>query len=207
MQSCMQSNNVGRMQYSDSSGVLSSVALESFNLNLLIYRNYMKNFLAPNILAENFPVEGAFEEDALCANCGTTVTPLWRRSENGERICNACGLYYKLHRVSRPVNLSSGVIRKRRRSSSVNCAFNRSHKLRDIESSTDQLRCQPCSSRHSSTSGPDDSETGSPLSTSSLDPLDFNWIANNVFEDLEVPNLTALVPKSNCAISMLGWVD
>ena len=73
MQSCMQSNNVGRMQYSDSSGVLSSVALESFNLNLLIYRNYMKNFLAPNILAENFPVEGAFEEDALCANCGTTV--------------------------------------------------------------------------------------------------------------------------------------
>ncbi|KAF4518224.1 hypothetical protein B566_EDAN006905 [Ephemera danica] len=32
-----------------------------------------------------------------CANCKTTMTTLWRRNHNGEPVCNACGLYYKLH--------------------------------------------------------------------------------------------------------------
>lgn len=35
-----------------------------------------------------------------CANCKTTTTTLWRRNHNGEPVCNACGLYYKLHNVS-----------------------------------------------------------------------------------------------------------
>lgn len=37
-----------------------------------------------------------------CANCKTTTTTLWRRNQNGEPVCNACGLYYKLHNVSDP---------------------------------------------------------------------------------------------------------
>ncbi|KAL0106348.1 hypothetical protein PUN28_016223 [Cardiocondyla obscurior] len=32
-----------------------------------------------------------------CANCKTATTTLWRRNQAGEPVCNACGLYYKLH--------------------------------------------------------------------------------------------------------------
>ncbi|KAG8221933.1 hypothetical protein J437_LFUL002492 [Ladona fulva] len=35
-----------------------------------------------------------------CANCDTTNTTLWRRNNNGDPVCNACGLYFKLHGVS-----------------------------------------------------------------------------------------------------------
>jgi len=34
-----------------------------------------------------------------CANCLTTTTTLWRRNCDGEPVCNACGLYFKLHHV------------------------------------------------------------------------------------------------------------
>ncbi len=40
----------------------------------------------------------------LSSNCGTTSTPLWRRSPTGSTICNACGLYYKARNTLRPTN-------------------------------------------------------------------------------------------------------
>ncbi|KAI9256696.1 hypothetical protein BY458DRAFT_519295 [Sporodiniella umbellata] len=51
----------------------------------------------------------------VCANCETTTTPLWRRDTNGRTICNACGLYYKLHLVHRPATMMRTVIKRRKR--------------------------------------------------------------------------------------------
>ncbi|KAL1375650.1 hypothetical protein pipiens_017374 [Culex pipiens pipiens] len=46
-----------------------------------------------------------------CANCKTTTTTLWRRNQGGEPVCNACGLYYKLHNVSTADPSSQSVLR------------------------------------------------------------------------------------------------
>ncbi|KAI1815152.1 hypothetical protein GGS20DRAFT_576332 [Poronia punctata] len=50
-----------------------------------------------------------------CQNCETTITPLWRRDEVGHTICNACGLYYKLHGFHRPVTMKKSIIKRRKR--------------------------------------------------------------------------------------------
>ncbi|KAJ2695133.1 Sodium- and chloride-dependent GABA transporter 1 [Coemansia sp. RSA 1285] len=51
----------------------------------------------------------------ICSNCSTTTTPLWRRDPEGKPLCNACGLFYKLHGVTRPLSLKTNVIKKRNR--------------------------------------------------------------------------------------------
>lgn len=55
--------------------------------------------------------------EKICANCSTTNTVLWRRNENGGVLCNACGLFFKLHGINRPLKLKTDVIRKRNRKS------------------------------------------------------------------------------------------
>lgn len=44
----------------------------------------------------------------VCSNCQTTSTPSWRRGGNGKTLlCNACGLYQKLHNRPRPFSVNS----------------------------------------------------------------------------------------------------
>lgn len=54
-----------------------------------------------------------------CQNCGTVTTPLWRRDSQGHIICNACGLYSKLHNFTRPT-ASQSYIKRRKRGGSKN---------------------------------------------------------------------------------------
>jgi len=61
------------------------------------------------------PQPSVKHNEMQCQNCGTTNTPLWRRDEEGKPICNACGLYHKLHGEHRPIQMKKTVIKRRKR--------------------------------------------------------------------------------------------
>jgi transcription elongation factor Elf1 len=50
-----------------------------------------------------------------CSNCNTAKTVAWRRDQDGKLVCNACGLYYRLHRTNRPVHMRKDFIQQRSR--------------------------------------------------------------------------------------------
>ncbi|XP_070559039.1 GATA-binding factor 2-like isoform X2 [Ptychodera flava] len=60
-----------------------------------------------------------------CANCQGTQTTLWRRNANGDPVCNACGLYYKLHGVNRPLTMKKDGIQTRNRKLSTKSKKNK----------------------------------------------------------------------------------
>lgn len=61
------------------------------------------------------PITKIDPNNVRCTNCETTNTPLWRRNAAGEPLCNACGLFLKLHGIVRPLSLKTDVIKKRNR--------------------------------------------------------------------------------------------
>ncbi|KAK3393079.1 hypothetical protein B0H63DRAFT_406193 [Podospora didyma] len=61
--------------------------------------------------------QGDNSAPTTCTNCFTQTTPLWRRNPEGQPLCNACGLFLKLHGVVRPLSLKTDVIKKRNRGS------------------------------------------------------------------------------------------
>ncbi|KAJ8973980.1 hypothetical protein NQ317_001339, partial [Molorchus minor] len=71
-----------------------------------------------------------------CANCKTQNTTLWRRNNQGEPVCNACGLYFKLHNVNRPISMKKDGIQTRKRrpktSSSGNSSGPSAHHLQRV---------------------------------------------------------------------------
>lgn len=71
------------------------------------------------------PSKGSSKNDdgdgppTVCTNCQTSTTPLWRRDPDGQPLCNACGLFFKLHGVVRPLSLKTDIIKKRNRTTNT----------------------------------------------------------------------------------------
>lgn len=60
-------------------------------------------------------ISNADDDLTRCTNCDTSTTPLWRRDAQGLPLCNACGLFLKLHGIVRPLSLKTDIIKKRNR--------------------------------------------------------------------------------------------
>ncbi|KAI9279389.1 hypothetical protein BY458DRAFT_503024 [Sporodiniella umbellata] len=85
-------------------------------------RNKQPSVRAPhpycNVSQAEAPLLTTVENDdpiQECANCHQTQTPLWRKNDRGEPVCNACGLYAKLHHKDRPAEMRKTTIQRRRR--------------------------------------------------------------------------------------------
>ncbi|KAJ2515480.1 hypothetical protein GGI11_003749 [Coemansia sp. RSA 2049] len=78
----------------------------------------------PHKMASSTFIIPAINQDGTskrCANCSTAETPSWRRHpDTQELLCNACGLYLRLHRKPRPITLDdSGNIQVVRKNAAV----------------------------------------------------------------------------------------
>lgn len=49
-------------------------------------------------------------ENVICGNCGAVKSPLWRKGENGIKLCNKCGLYWARHHVPRNLNIFCNIL-------------------------------------------------------------------------------------------------
>uniref|UniRef100_A0A2S2Q9K5 GATA-binding factor A n=1 Tax=Sipha flava TaxID=143950 RepID=A0A2S2Q9K5_9HEMI len=67
---------------------------------------------SPNIPRKRTARESSVQR--MCSNCGTTCSTIWRRL-NEDPVCNACGLYYKLHGKIRPPTMRRDTIHTRQR--------------------------------------------------------------------------------------------
>jgi GATA-binding protein len=67
--------------------------------------------------ASNAPSENSVQ--ITCTNCSTKNTPLWRRDFKGHPLCNACGLFMKLHGIPRPMSMKTDVFKTRKRGPST----------------------------------------------------------------------------------------
>ena len=69
----------------------------------------------PLVKPKNTRVTTNKRDGMACHNCSSTTTTLWRRSPDGKVVCNACGLYQKVHNQPRPISLKKENVQTRKR--------------------------------------------------------------------------------------------
>ncbi|KAI8354078.1 hypothetical protein BD560DRAFT_357540 [Blakeslea trispora] len=84
-------------------------------LYLKLHNAPRPKYLKPQSSRKDVRGEDEGLSQPLCSNCGTSTTPLWRRDVDGSPLCNACGLYLKLHHEKRPLSMKTDNIKKRQR--------------------------------------------------------------------------------------------
>ncbi|CAO3624633.1 unnamed protein product [Mucor fragilis] len=104
-----------------------------------------------------------------CTNCLTGNTPLWRRNPQGQPLCNACGLFLKLHGTVRPLSLKTDIIKKRNRSGSQK--ENTTTVSTDANDEDDKATAAPHRKRRTPSSTKQKQDTDSVASLSSLSSL------------------------------------
>ncbi|KAI8820941.1 GATA zinc finger-domain-containing protein, partial [Chytriomyces cf. hyalinus JEL632] len=80
-----------------------------------------------------------------CANCETSKTPLWRRNEAGQSICNACGLYFRLHGVNRVVAVKNTQYHRCQPNPTTTATSTTTKKSRRKKKETELYKCVNCS--------------------------------------------------------------
>ena len=69
--------------------------------------NFLSSYITSLELTLKKDMQPLPKKALQCTNCLTRTTPLWRKANNGDLLCNACGLFYKLHGVLRPTTKQS----------------------------------------------------------------------------------------------------
>lgn len=94
-----------------------------------------------------------------CQNCTTHTTPLWRRDETGAVLCNACGLFLKLHGRPRPISLKTDVIKSRNRVKTMRPDLAKQKKVSHCPSRSASNPCNPSPEADLDTPGADTTTT------------------------------------------------
>eukprot|EP00092_Neocalanus_flemingeri_P021376 GFUD01023171.1.p1 GENE.GFUD01023171.1~~GFUD01023171.1.p1 ORF type:complete len:253 (-),score=73.02 GFUD01023171.1:260-1018(-) len=85
-------------------------SLPDYSRENLLFMPRLRDFSCPKL-----PRKLVVGPDTRCSNCMTGSTSLWRRNVSGSPVCNACGLYFKLHGQQRPLNMRKDTVQGRKR--------------------------------------------------------------------------------------------
>ncbi|KAI4866351.1 hypothetical protein F4820DRAFT_261792 [Hypoxylon rubiginosum] len=121
-----------------------------------------------------------------CIHCSTQITSLWRRSPEGQPLCNICWVFLSVHKVPRPLNQNGNVTKKHRYADSLPGGSRKTAMLTDdnrheslLQHNNKQPMPEPTECEQSDPSGTDfTSVPGSPSESSLSSPRRTSEIAS-----------------------------